>query len=230
MFSIIAPIDTNRLKQFRETKRAYDAMPQRKEFLLPTRSADKVWEYLQTNNLLKDVKLLPYEFDKGFNPSMALNIGVRNAKCDNIVITSPEVKPSTDVLAQFEESLGTNIICEVADESEDKQKLTVLVTNGYRDETPAMYFLALFNKFDIEKINGWDEEFMKGYAYEDNDFGERWKRAGIPFEVRSDIKAIHQYHPRSETIRGGLATNKIQFDKNNDMGITKCEKGLYQKK
>ncbi len=223
-------MDKNRLEQFKNTKLAYDAMPQKKEFIIPTRTQFAVGDFLKLHDLEKDVRLIPYEYDGGFNPSMALNIGVRNAKCGNIIITSPEVRPTTDVLAQFEECAGKNIICEVSDESEDGQKLTILVTKGYRDETPAMYFLALFNKFDIEKINGWDEEFMKGYAYEDNDFGERWKRAGIPFEIRTDIRGVHQFHPRSETVRGGLATNKIQFDKNNDMGIIRCEKGLHQKK
>jgi GT2 family glycosyltransferase len=93
-----------------------------------------------------------------------------------------------------------------------------------------MYFLAMFRKEDIEKINGWDEEFMKGYAYEDNDFGERWIRAGIPFEIRDEIKALHQYHPRGETIRGGMAVNMQQFHDNTDNGVTYCDKGLKQKK
>jgi len=79
---------------------------------------------------------------------------------------------------------------------------------------------------DIETINGWDEEFMKGYAYEDNDFGDRWVRAGLPFEVHDEIKAVHQYHPRSETIKGGTATNMQLYHDNTDKGVTKCLNGL----
>lgn len=228
MFSIITPLDANRLKQFKVTKQLYDAMPQKKEFLIPTRSMQKVSAFLQLNHLGKNVRLLPYSHDRGFNCSKALNIGVRAAKYDNIIVTSPEVKPSTKVLEQLSECLGDNIICQVADESEDGRLQTVLVHSGYRSETPAMYFLAMFNKKDIEAINGWDEEFMKGYAYEDNDFGERWKRAGLPFKVRDDITAVHQWHPRSETIRGGMATNKIKFDDNNDKGVVKCANGIIK--
>jgi predicted glycosyltransferase involved in capsule biosynthesis len=69
-----------------------------------------------------------------------------------------------------------------------------LVHKGFRDMTPAMYFLAMFNKRDIEAINGWDEAFMQGYAYEDDDFGQRWVRAGLPFQLREDIQGVHQYH------------------------------------
>lgn len=228
MFSIVTPLDTNRLKQFKVTKRLYDEMPQKKEFLIPTREIEKVDEYLTKHDLLKDVEFIPYKHEEGFNCSKALNLGVSQAQYDSIIITSPEVKPVTNVLEQLSECIGLNVICEVADEGEDGKITAVLVSPGYRSESPAMYFLAMFNKADIEKINGWDEDFMKGYAYEDNDFGERWNRARLPFVVREDIKGIHQYHPRSETIRGGMAINKIKFDANNDAGIIRCANGIIK--
>lgn len=227
MFTIIMPMDSDRLEQFAVTKRVYDAMPQEKEFIIPTRSLAEVDRFLQTNGLTRNVRLIPYTVKQGFNCSKALNIGVRNAKYDNIIITSPEVKPTTDVLAQLSECLDKNVVCMVMDEDVDGN-LTVLVDKAYRGNNPAMYFLAMFQKSDIEKINGWDEEFMKGYAYEDNDFGERWVRAGLPFEVREDITATHQYHPRSETIRGGTVANQQHFHDNTDNGVTYCKNGLVQ--
>lgn len=224
MFSIIAPIDSNRLEQFKNTKRVYDTFPEVKEFIMPTRSFDKVDAYFKKHDLYKDVRLIPYEHERGYNPSKALNIGVREAKYDKIIITSPEVKPLTPVLEQLKDE--ENVICQVVDVDEHGNKQTILVQEGYRSDTPAMYFLALFSKKDIETINGWDEDFMRGYAYEDNDFGERWVRAGLPFKVRDDIKALHQYHPRSETIPGGLAVNMAKFHENTDNGVTKCKNGL----
>lgn len=228
MFSIIAPMDTNRLTQFKETKRIYDSFPQKKEFIIPTRNYDGVAKYLEENDLIKDVRLIPYKHEIGFNPSMALNIGVRNAKYDHIIVTSPEVKPKTQVLDQLSEVLGENVICQVWDENADHELVQSLVNSIFRKDDPAMYFLAMFNKSDIEKINGWDEDFMKGYAYEDNDFGARWVRAGLPFVVRDDIQGIHQYHPRSETIRGGAAINFEKFNSNTDKGVTFCENGLVK--
>lgn len=218
-------MDAGRLEQFAVTKRLYDEMPQKKEFLIPTRSKKEVLAYLEKHKLGRDVRLIPYEVKHGFNCSKALNIGVREAKYDNIIITSPEVKPTTDVLEQFSKDLDKNIICEVSDQDADGN-LTILVAPTFRAENPAMYFLAMFQKADIETINGWDEEFMRGYAYEDNDFGARWVRAGLPFEVRDDIRAIHQYHPRTETITGGLTTNLNTYNKNNADGVTYCKNGL----
>lgn len=225
MFSIVVPLDAIRLEQFKATKEAYDAMPQVKEFVIPTRTIKEVKSYLEKNGLSKDVKLIPYEHKVGFNCSKALNIGVRNAQYDQIIITSPEVKPFTNVLEQFSESIEKNIICEVVDEDQNGN-LTVLVSEGYRSSTPSMYFLAMFQKKDIEKINGWDEEFMKGYAYEDDDFGARWVRAGLPFEVRTDIMAVHQYHPRSETIPNGLNINSRHYHENDENRVIQPALGL----
>ena len=226
MFSIGAPIDTNRLEQFRETKRVYDSFKLPKEFVMPTRSYDEVSKYFKKHKMMDNVRLIPYEHEIGFNPSKALNIGTREAKFPNIIITSPEVKPTTDVLTQLSELLDHNVVCQVYDEGEDGKVTASLVHTGYRDDSPAMYFLAMFNKEDLETINGWDEEFMRGYAYEDNDFGERWKRAGLPFVVRDDIQAIHQYHPRLETIPSGAHINFNTLTENNNKGVIKCLNGL----
>lgn len=229
MFSIIAPMDTNRLEQFHQTKLAYDDMPEKKEFIIPTRSEFQLARYLDDHKLMKDVRIVPYEHSKGFNPSKALNIGVREAKHDQIIITSPEVKPSPGLLGKLKELSGKNIVCQVFDQ-DPEGNLVSLVHSTYRHESPAMYFLAMFNKRDIEAINGWDEDFMEGYAYEDNDFGARWVRAGLPFEIKDDLQATHQYHPRSETIPGGMSVNQQHYYDNTDRGVTYCENGLKNDK
>lgn len=226
MFSIIMPMDTNRLDQFRETKRVYDGFPEIKEFIIPTRNYEAVSAYLRANDLTDNVRLIPYKHTVGFNPSKALNVGVRNATFDNIIVSSPEVKPLTQVLEQLAGFTGQNVVCQVFDAKEDGSLGNSLVNKIFRADTPAMYFLAMFQKADIEKINGWDEDFMKGYAYEDNDFGDRWVRAELPFVVNDEIKAVHQYHPRSETIPGGMAVNLQKYHDNTDRGIVYCTNGL----
>jgi hypothetical protein len=210
MFSIITPLDPNRLEHFKVTKRVYDSMPQKKEFIIPTRNPEIVRKYLHKFKLDKDVKIIPYTVSIGFNCSKALNLGVRKAKYPQIIITSPEVKPTTPVLSQLEALLGQNVICQVWDEDRHGNFGKSLVKH-FKSKDPAKYFLAMYNKTDIEKINGWDEDFMKGYAYEDADFGERFVRAGIPCVVRLDIQALHQYHIRKETIPDGGAINKQKF-------------------
>ena len=225
------PLDDDRLEQFKNTKRAYDNMPQKKEFIIPTRCESKIRKYLEENDLARGVKIIPYIVEVGFNCSRALNIGVRNAIYDSIIITSPEVKPLTPVLDQLEKLLGTNIICQVWDEDEHGNVFRSLINSKNRRNkirAPGMYFLAMFNKADIERINGWDEEFMRGYAFEDKDFGARWIRANISFVVRDDIQGQHQYHLRKETIRKGNITNYRLFQKKDAEKIIRCVNGLIK--
>lgn len=226
MFSIITPLDADRLELYKETKKAYDAMPEEKEYIIPTRDGDAVGKYLHEFNLDKNVRIFPYTVDVGFNCSKALNIGVRNAKYDSVIITSPEVKPLTPVLSQLEKELGNNVICQVWNQNRDGSIGKSLVKH-FRAQLPAKYFLAMYNKKDILKINGWDEEFMKGYAYEDADFGERWVRANIPCVYRPFIEGLHQYHTRKESIPNGGAISKQIFTENNAAKIIKCKNGIY---
>jgi predicted glycosyltransferase involved in capsule biosynthesis len=228
MFSIITPLDIGRFEQFKKTKMAYDEMEPEKEFIIPTRYHDKVAKFIEDNELSKNVRLIPYVHDVGFNASKALNLGVSKAKYDQVIITSPEVLPQTPVLDQFSLLLGTNVIAQVFDQEEDGSTGISLVNKHFRSDTPAMYFLGLFNKEDIMKINGWDENFMNGYAYEDNDFGDRWVRAGLPFEVREEIKGLHQYHPRIETVAGGSGINYNLYQDNNANGVIVCENGIIK--
>lgn len=227
MYSFVFPMDTNRLEQFKVTKQLYDEMPFKMEFIIPTREKEVVAQYLKENKLDKDVHLIPYTVDVGFNPSKAFNIGVNNAKYENIIITSPEVKPTTNVLEQLSHLLDKNIVCLVYDQDPDGN-LSILVSSTFRNDSPYMYFLAMFRKEDIKKINGWDEDFMKGYAYEDNDFGERWKRAELPFEIHDEITATHQYHKRGESFGGAMVINQQHFYDNTDAGIIYCKNGLIK--
>lgn len=228
MFSIIVPLDPIRLKQFKVTKLKYDEFKQKKEFIIPTRYPQEARKYLKDYKLDKNVKLVKYEIQKGFNCSKALNLGIKNAKYKTVIITSPEVLPLTNVLDQFESLLGHNIIAQVFDEDKYGDRSFSLVNKYFRSATPAMYFLAMFNKSDVEAINGWDEDFMNGYAYEDDDFGARWNRAGLPFEVVEEIQAVHQYHPRHETIAGGTDINHRHYLENSNNGVIRCSNGLVK--
>lgn len=228
VFSIVIPMDLDRFELFKETKTVYDTMTQEKEFIIVTRHYNEVKTYLTDNNLMKDVFIVPYELDVGFNCSKALNIGVRNAKYKQVIITCPEVRPEPDVLDKLEKLKGKNVLCHVFDMNEGGNIASDLINTGYRGETPAMYFLAMFNKKDIEKINGWDEIFLGGYAWEDSDFGDRWVRAEIPFSVEDDIIAYHEYHPREETTPGGYQRNGDLYNKNCADKVIRCKDGLIK--
>jgi hypothetical protein len=222
------PMDPNRFEQFKKVKKVYDSFPQEKEFLIPTRNANKVIDFLRENGLTKDVRVVPYTVEKGFNPSLALNLGVLHAQYETVIITSPEVMPTTDVLNQFSELEGKNVLAQVFDTDKDNNITISLINSRFRNDSPGIYFLAMFNKQDIEKINGFDLAFMDGYAWEDTDFGNRWVRASIPFEIHDEIQGVHLYHERSETIPDGWNINAMRTIYNNNNHVVIPERGLKQ--
>lgn len=63
------------------------------------------------------------------------------------------------------------------------------------------YYAAVFSRDRALKINGVEEEYLRGHAAEDDDFALRMKRSGAAWVWDDRIKIFHQYH----TIRGYLS-------------------------
>jgi hypothetical protein len=218
MLSVIIPCDT-RWALLEKTIAAYHSLHAPSilystEFIVVTRARSEKPAGIS--------KLIRYEFDlKECNPAMALNIGLKEAKYENIVVTCPEVMPTTPVLTQFGHEAGKNVIAQVFEDG------SPLVSTTYRNDFPGLYFLAMYNKAEIiEKLNGWDEDFMVGVGWEDTDFGERFKRAGLSYTIRDDIQAIHQKHERTSNVFA--STNQDTFNRNNVLNVIKAKNGLVK--
>lgn len=174
-----------------------------------------------------NVKIINYEYEGDyFNPSMALNLGVKNSSYKNVMITCPEVYPITHIFNQLANQIRGNYVCQAFDQEESGSKGISLVNTSFRGDNPGMYFMAIFKKEDIETINGWDEDFMGGYAFEDDDFGLRFVRAGLKFTVKDGMHCEHQYHPRCNVKSEGWSRNKILLKDNNDKKLIRPKNGL----
>jgi hypothetical protein len=227
--SIIIPCDRERIPLLQITLEKYLEFDMHKvEILIVTRTIESMEEIIE--NELLPIRLIKYN-DGGpyFNPARALNLGVSRAYYDNIIITGPEVKPITNIIEQFKSLPKGNYVCQVFDLNQDGSIRLSLVNKNFRGDTPGFCFLAMYRKEDIIAINGWDEQFCDGKAYEDEDFGKRWVRAGIPFEVREDIQANHQWHLRND-VKKGLEINKKIMDQHDSCGLIRAERGfnLYE--
>ena len=223
--SIIIPCEKNRMELLQNTLHAYGRfkVPEDHELVIVSRDIKPFRVFGMK------VGVLNYRYPgEHINPAMAFNTAVARVNSENIIITSPEVMPITNVLQQFKELGRGNYIAQVWDMNEDGTRGISLVNKEFRGDDPSMYFLAHFKKEDILKINGWDEEFMEGHGYEDTDFGHRWVRAGIPFEVIEKIQAEHQWHPRGNYLgyEERYEKNRQIMDKNNKQHIIKPKKGL----
>lgn len=220
--SIIMPCEDNRVILLLKTLDKYIECGhlENVEFLIPSRTL-KEFSYRDL-----DIKLLPYSFEgPDFNPSMALNLALKNAKYENIVVTCPEVRPLTPVISQLKEKVRGNYVCKVYDMDAGGRPIRILVSSTIRYGSPAMYFLACYKKEDILAINGWDEDYMQGNAYEDDDFGMRFKGMGLPWTMEDNIEAEHQYHPRNHP-HSGIAHNARQYNRKCYEGVYYCKNGV----
>ena len=221
--SVVMPCEGSRVPLFLRTLEGYvsrgglDGV----EFIIPTRSD------LKATVPGVDIRYVPYEFEgEYFNPATALNLGTRTASHNNIIISCPEVIPTTNVIGALKSKPRGNYVCQVFDQLQDGRTGPSLVNSRHRGNNPGMYFLAMFRREDLYAINGWDEAFMGGYAWEDTDFGARFSRAGLPFEVLDNVHALHQWHQRGTSTCRGYRVNEALFNRNNREGVTYCVNGI----
>lgn len=221
--SIVVPCDGSRYELFKTTHATYMSygVPSNLnvEFILVSRTIK--------STDLQGVRIVNYEHNGNhFNPAKAFNLGVAAARYNTIFITCPEVKPVTNVLDQFTELAPGNYICRAFDQGVTGA-ITDLVKCGLKDHIPSMYFLGIFRKEDILKINGWDEDFMQGSSWEDIDFGERFSRAQLTFKVLDDVKVLHMYHPRGDD-KVGWEINWGVLQGNINTLATRCRNGIVK--
>ncbi len=80
-------------------------------------------------------------------------------------------------------------------------------------------FIVCFPACSAAQISGFDENFMKGFWYDDDDFFYRmWKDAGLNFAFVDSIHGVHLHHERP-----GLKTRDGQ------LGILRNEKLMRKK-
>lgn len=230
-FSVVYVMEEGRIPLYRNTIEVFKkfGLPDEVEFIISSRTIKDVSQVAIDG---VDVKLVNYEYEgRYFCPSKGFNEGVKVTKYDNIVIAFPEVKPITDFFGIISTLDKGVYMATVYDMKENGQRAQTILKPGYRDETPAYYFLAVYPKESILNINGWDEDYMGGYWYDDDEFGWRMKQSGVSFEVRSDIEGEHQYHDRghyteSAEAKAGMALNYTRFKVTRGRTKARCRNGI----
>lgn len=59
----------------------------------------------------------------------------------------------------------------------------------------------------VQDIGGYDEQFMKGFWYDDNDFFYRLWNTGLNFTFTNRLSGTHLHHERTSLSQSGIATN-----------------------
>jgi hypothetical protein len=160
-----------------------------------------------------------YQFEGRFNdPGPALNVALRRAEGDRVVISHPEIyhcyRSNLDQMASWPLGPKDALICDVYDPSMADDPILKGMIGGGPGQRP-LHFLGVYPKEFFCAIGGYEEEFVKGWGYQDTELVSRWQKSGGRFLFSGDrILGIHQPHPRVEHItQDGLPPAKALYEK-----------------
>jgi hypothetical protein len=74
----------------------------------------------------------------------------------------------------------------------------------------AVPYFMVFRKIDHEAVNGFDEDFVRGYSGEDSDYTKRLSMSGVGQVWDDRCSVIHQWHPTIGPGPIGKQTNYSQ--------------------
>lgn len=129
------------------------------------------------------------------NPSIPINIGLKAATCDIVILQNAECQHDSNVVDQFRERVKerTATFAKVKSINQDGS-FHMWYTAPIVSERPYFFCGAMLRKHFIE-LDGMDEEFT-GPGFEDDDFAIRMQKAGIRREFADDILVTHQWHEK----------------------------------
>ncbi len=174
-------------------------------------------------------------------PGFCLNIGVKRAKSNYIILTCPEIfhldKFAVKKTIEKLQAKRKIMVKPVGFDDQKNEYLShVIETNGEISSrfdlnkmvelhTTLPFFLG-FHKEEFTCIGGYDED-MIGWAYDDTDLIRRMQCYSIKYES-IDSKIVHLYHPRH---RQGIDENRKMFLHNKNIYEQKMKSGvLYSNK
>jgi glycosyltransferase involved in cell wall biosynthesis len=164
----------------------------------------------------------------------AINLGIRRAKGELILINEPEVyhtnlrhlqklvDPHLDNknIASHPEKvlIDTNILLrEIENGREPSEELQQQIVNFYH----AHFFYSLcLSKQSLLNVNGMDEGFTCG-CYDDLLFDTILRNSGVKYHPIEGLNCIHLFHPRASTPNWAL--NKERYERLKDNVINNVE-------
>lgn len=162
---------------------------------------------------------------KSYNPSTKYNLGVREASGEIILLTNPEVPHISDVLKFIDNSDMNNlyVICACQavhtikngasfKDCEFKFYMWYQHTQ-YRDVR--YHFCTVISKDNyLNKVKGFNEIFIKGIAYDDDNFVKRVQKSGMIMLPVDDLVTFHIEHSRNYRISSEEFNRLVEINRN----------------
>jgi hypothetical protein len=157
---------------------------------------------------------------KGMNdPGPAMNVGIRHARFDRVVISSPEVahavKTNLDRLSAWPLEESDALIADVFDPNFIYDVQLRGMIGGGPGRRP-LHFLGMYYRQRLIDMGGFEEEFLCGWGFQDSEFVHRFqKKWGGTFQFTGPaVRAFHQPHDRLELeTQAGVPAGEALFTK-----------------
>jgi hypothetical protein len=184
----------------------------------------------------QDIPIKYSVFEKAVtNPSKLFNRAAEMAEGEVFVVTNPECFHHTNILVGFDEEFAKHyrpyVVCACMHTKEAVAKVNRYEDFKYKPSkwyqhsqhrNLCYHFCNAISRRDYFLIGGFFEEFDKGVCFDDDDFRESVKEAGLNFVTRDDLLVIHQLHKKVHTrIKGYkklLNTNKALYERRHANG------------
>ena len=152
------------------------------------------------------IKYIEYTRENVCNPAEMFNIGVRESDGEFIVLTNPEMVHETNVLGYYDKKLEEDNTLYVVSTARNVKNLVVGDKITYKHvgwyahpekRNVPLHFCSVISKEVYNTIGGFDEEYIKGIAYEDTDFIKILEKHDITIDFTTKSSVLHQEHPKN---------------------------------
>jgi glycosyltransferase involved in cell wall biosynthesis len=139
------------------------------------------------------------------NPCLANNIGIQNATGDIVILTCPEIFElnkcielltiplvNSSKLITIPEYILFDDNNQITHLLLYKQKISINHLKKHYTDVEMPFFLGVWRK-ELLSIRGYDEDFLDGYAAEDNDLVSRLLKSGLKY-FKTKAQIMHLYH------------------------------------
>lgn len=126
------------------------------------------------------------------NQARPLNVGIRHATADTIILQNAEcMHVKDDTIVRLVNACGERTVAFAHVIALDPEGHEEQVYCGMENQRPYFFCGAIRRRW-LERLRGFDEDFI-GYGYEDDDMAERLLREGLHFKY-TDVLVHHQWH------------------------------------
>lgn len=188
------------------------------------------------------IKLIRVEpEDKNYiNPCIPYNRGFKEALGDLVIIQNPECFHVGDVIAHAIENTtddnylayATYALTKEDTENLGKREINILSKrssaghidgwyNHSKINPRPLHFTSCITKNNLDKLEGFDEEFADGVGFDDDDLLFRIEKEGIHVEIVDSPMVLHQNHYDDKSFENQASKDPTLVHKNRELFLKK---------